>query len=53
MVPNMRDLGPPVSVAPWLNLLLVVVVIFQCFSLKLEIDSGVFFRCCVGNLYGS
>lgn len=45
LVLNMRDLGPPVFVAPWLHLLLsvVVVVIFQCFALKLEIDSGVGF----------
>lgn len=45
LVLNMRDLGPPVFVAPLLHLLLsvVVVVIFQCFALKLEIDSGMGF----------
>lgn len=44
----MRGLSISIPVAPWLNLLLFVVVIGECFTLELQIDSGVgFFLCCV------
>lgn len=46
----MRGLSLSVPGTPWFNSLLFVIA---CFILELEMDSGVFFLCCVGNLYGS
>lgn len=49
-VPSVRGLSLSIPGAPWFNSLLFVVA---CFILELEMDSGVFFLCCVGNLHGS